>query len=344
MLKKGGGRGSEFWDRGLMDVTRRYNQIMRSIYFVLIFCLFLLSACGGVAVDILPETAVVETLSVDVSEPAQPAATLPAVQAAPSATLVAPSPVPPTITPIPGVFAIVDGDTGFLIGGSQDTAWLNADMTAPYLIGGEEYRLFNSTEYLGNGLGTKAGTIEAGPCTRNYTVALDPEPEFMPALLVGGTWDVLPRTTMRLAPAQVYKDEIETLLIDQGIADPVVAIISILRVDLEGDGVDEVLITAIQMASGGVLPPVTAGDYSLIVLRKLVDGEVVTMPLVMDIYLESEDLAYPTVYIIGGVYDLNGDGRLEVVLEGKRWEGQSVSVFDIEGAHASLVLGVSCGE
>lgn len=265
----------------------------------------------------------------------------------PTSIPASPTPIPPTAippTPIPNmkVFAIVDGFTGFLLGGSQNGVWLSADMTAPYVLDGEEYRLFNSTEYLGIGIGSKAGTIENGPCTRNYTVELDPKPDYVPVLEIAGSWDVLPRTTTRLAPAEVYKDAIQELLIQQGIANPEVEIINILRVDLEGDGVDEVLINAVHMVSGGLLPPVTAGDYSLIVLRKIINGEVVTIPLVLDTYLESKELAYPTIHTIGGVYDLNGDGRLDIFVKGSRWEGQSVSIFDIEGETARLTLSTGC--
>lgn len=254
------------------------------------------------------------------------------------------SPIPPTPTPDMNIYAIIDGSTSFLIGGSQNGVWLSADMTASNILNGEEYRLFNSTEYLGIGIGDKAETIENGPCTRNYTVSLDPKPDYVPLIEIAGSWDVLPRTTTRLAPAVVYKEAIEELLIQQGITNPEVEIINKLKVDLEGDGVDEVLINAVHMASGAVLPPVSVGDYSLIVLRKIVNGEVATIPLVLDVYLEANDLAYPTIHTIGGVYDLNGDGRLDIFVKGRRWEGQSMSIFDIKGETANLVLTTGCNQ
>ena len=314
----------------------------------LLLLAFLLSACGTNAAPTQTQSpTATDTPSSSTSTLIPNTPAVPTPTANPKdipATTIPPSLIPPTPTPDMSVFAIIDGRTSYLLGGSQNGVWLSADMTAPYVLDGEEYRLFNSTEHLGNGIGNKAETIENGPCTRNYTVALDPKPDYVPVLEIAGSWDVLPRTTTRLAPAVVYKDAIEELLIQQGITNPEVEIINILRVDLEGDGVDEVLINAVHMASRAVLPPVTAGDYSLIVLRKIVNGEVVAIPLVIDIYLESKELAYPTIYTIGGVYDLNGDGRLDIFVEGRRWEGRSVSIFDIEGETAHLALSVGCNQ
>lgn len=302
---------------------------------VLLSILFLLTACAGQTVaqgsnTPLPETKVSPP---EVTHTPQP---LPSE--------IPPSPIPPSLTPNPEVFAIIDGWTGFLVGGSKNYAWLNADMTAPYLLGGEEYRFFtdNTMSNSGSAIGNLAQPVEDGPCYSNYTVELTPE--LGSGIKLSGNWDVFPRTRTRLEPNEVYGDVIETYLIEQNVADPEVEIYYIYKIDLEGDGIDEVLITAIHMTSRGVLPPVTVGDYSIIVMRKLIDGDVVTIPLVSDIYFESNEFAYPTVYTIDEFYDLNGDGRLEVVVRGNRWEGRSVSVFDIDGANASRVLGVSCAE
>lgn len=258
------------------------------------------------------------------------------------------SPIPPTNTPVPTVIpqvnAIIDGETGFLLGGSQNGNWLHADMVASTVGEGDKYQLFNTTEYIGEGIGTKAQSINEGPCTKNYSVELNPKPDFIPNLLVEGEWNVTPRFSTRIASNQVYKDSIEEILLEKQIIDPEVMITYILKVDLEGDGVDEVLIIAINFEDGKISPSVKSGNYSLIVLRKIVGGIVETIPLVFDVYLEDNDLAYPTFYLIDGIFDLNGDGRLDIVVEGKSWEGKEIAIFDIEQGIANQVLTVSCSE
>lgn len=322
----------------------QYNPPMHKSIPLLLLLTLLLSACGTSAAPTQTQPLNTNAPDTPTSIPNTPSLT----GQGPTHTTAPPtptaSPIPPTPTPDMNIYAVIDGFTGYLIGGSQNGVWLSADMTASNILNGEEYRLFNSTEYLGISIGTNAETIENGPCTRNYTVSLDPKPDYVPLIEIAGNWDVLPRSTTRLAPAVVYKEAIEKLLIQQGITNPEVEIINKLKVDLEGDGVDEVLINAVHMASGAILPPVSVGDYSLIVLRKIVNGEVATIPLVLDVYLEANDLAYPTIHTIGGVYDLNGDGRLDIFVKGRRWEGQSMSIFDIKGETANLVLMTGCNQ
>lgn len=56
-------------------------------------------------------------------------------------------------------------------------------------------------------------------------------------------WDIFPRSYQRKDPEQgVYKEIIEKILIDAGIENPVTHIKEIIRVDLDGDGIMEVII------------------------------------------------------------------------------------------------------
>ena len=41
--------------------------------------------------------------------------------------------------------------------------------------------------------------------------------------------------------------------------------------------------------------------------------------------------------------DLNGDGRMEVVVDAAYYEGVFISVYDVLGAEPKIVLGTGCG-
>jgi len=238
---------------------------------------------------------------------------------------------------------ILDGGTGFLIGASRDHIWLDADSAAPHIYGNERYDVFAGSMYLRDATGTIAFPVfEGSACAGNYFVTLDPEPYVTPAVAIAGNWNVIPRLPVELSPhIQVYKDAVADLLRQHGIEEPQVELTEVLQIDLEGDGVNEVLITATRIRDG-VFPPVDAGDYTLVMLRKIVAGDVITIPFVVEVYLEPNELAYPFVYTVAGVMDLNADGRMEIVVHGARWEGMRVMVFEIEGGDLHMVLSVSC--
>jgi hypothetical protein len=203
--------------------------------------------------------------------------------------------------------------------------------------------MFADSLYLRDASGTVAFPVESGAsCRGNYFVTLDPAPYVTPAVAIAGNWNVTPREPVNLSlHIQVYKDVVADLLGQHGIEDPQVQLSEVLQVDLEGDGINEVLITANRILDG-VFPPVEAGDYSLVMLRKIVGGDVITLPLVVEVYPEAIELAYPFVYTVVGVLDLNDDGRLEVVVHGAHWEGMRMMVFEVDGGDVHMVLSVAC--
>lgn len=296
------------------------------------------------------------TPTVDVSPSSIPSPIKPVGGGVPPATLTITPEIPPG-TPTPGLtftptmintsgsmFApILDAGTGYLLGASRDHLWLDADRAAAHIHGHERYDMFADSLYLRDATGTIAFPIESpGPCAGNYFVTLDPAPYVTPAVAIAGNWNVTPRLPVELSPhIQVYKDVVADLLLQQGIEEPQVQLSEVLQIDLEGDGINEVLITANHILDG-VFPPVEAGDYSLVMLRKIVAGDVISLPLVVEVYPQAEELAYPYVHTVVGVLDLNDDGSLEVVVHGARWEGMRMLIFEIEGGDIHIVLSVTC--
>jgi len=122
----------------------------------------------------------------------------------------------------------------------------------------------------------------------------------------------------------------------------VVEISQILRVDIEGDGTEEVLISA----SHFVEPTghdVEFGDYSLVLMRKVIGNSVETVPLVADYYYQEAANQFPLTYTTTFPADLNNDGVMEVIVGVERWEGSGVIVFEIDGTKVHPVFEVLCG-
>jgi hypothetical protein len=147
-------------------------------------------------------------------------------------------------------------------------------------------------------------------------------------------------------PPAVYVSIVAEFLAARDVIDPEPDLLQVIRTDLEGDGVDEILIAAQRNTSGTFTH--ANGDYSVLLLRKIVQGNVETA--VIDAYF-AEDLVEPPPFPtfiwkrLSAVADLNGDGKMEIVFESGYYEGSSTIL--VEYANDDLgpinVLSAGCG-
>jgi hypothetical protein len=140
-----------------------------------------------------------------------------------------------------------------------------------------------------------------------------------------------------------------------GIADPKVRITRILRVDLDGDGEEEVLISATNYFtedksdhSAAPFPeaPIESprpGSYSVVILRRVVAGKVQTELVAGEVYQKPDESVAPDVYQVTAVLDLNGDGKLEVIVHSFYYEGGQTTIYGCELDKIEAVLSVECG-
>lgn len=145
------------------------------------------------------------------------------------------------------------------------------------------------------------------------------------------------RATRQLA----YRDRVAQWLRARGIADPSPNITQLLRVDLEGDNVDEVLIAANRLRGAGT--SAQAGDYAVVLMRKITAGAVQTIPLAEEYYPTGciADCA-PAAYRVAAVLDVSGDGVLEVVLSWRNYQARGKSIYRAEEGGMVRTLAWEC--
>jgi hypothetical protein len=78
---------------------------------------------------------------------------------------------------------------------------------------------------------------------------------------------------------------------------------------------DEVLVTASRLGGEDRTPAVAAGDYALLVLRKVTNDVVTIVPLGLDVYPRPTTSPTPSATACSGLLDLSGDGYLEIIVE-----------------------------
>jgi hypothetical protein len=161
-------------------------------------------------------------------------------------------------------------------------------------------------------------------------------------------WNPMPRMPRPIdARDTTYVNVIRGVLLNAGLKKPVINITEGYKIDLDGDGQDEVIIVASNFKHGvseltGVGRETAPGDYALVIVRKIIRGQVQNIFLVKDIRRGTNQGGLPRGYHISGIADLNGDGRMEIALYSAYYEGSSSDVFELNGTKLNAVLGCGC--
>jgi hypothetical protein len=246
---------------------------------------------------------------------------------------------------------IVQVETGYLFGASADGKWIKADEATKTMSQGATYHVYGLTQSIGEAKGSKPKPSEEEVCSDMFVVSLSPKPE-KGVIAIAATWNALPRKVQALdATQKVYVDAVRDFLKTKGIAEPKVKIDNIVRVDLDGDGEEEVLIGATNYFSKekDIVPMRSpAGSYSMVLLRRVVAGKVETQLVDGEFhpkaYVRKDDsFDAPNVYTLVAVLDLDGDGKMEIVVNSSYYEGASTTIYRCKPNKVEKLLTVSCG-
>jgi hypothetical protein len=251
------------------------------------------------------------------------------------------------------VHPIVEVQTGYLFGATANSKWIKSDEAAKAISDERTYKIYGLPQSLGEAKGAKPKPSQEEVCSDVLTVSLSSTPE-KGVIALAAPWNALPRKVQILdATQQVYVDAARDFLKTKGIDEPKVKIESILRVDLDGDGEEEVLISATNYFEKDDGAPMRspAGSYSMVLLRRQIAGKVETQLVEGEFYPKAYPKAAqeegrfdaPNAYKVIAVLDLDGDGKMEIVVGSHYYEGEETTIYRCDPKKCDALLSVGCG-
>ncbi len=239
---------------------------------------------------------------------------------------------------------ILDLKLGAVLGGFKGGKFVNSKIASAENSGGD----FTN---FGINFGTASEAFKAlkiaetldDVCSGYYTFETSYAAKSGVALSSNAGWNATPRTGIEIdAGNRVYRGIVRKYIRSKGIKNPDVQIRKILKIDLEGDGVDEVLIHA-DNRNGEAGFETTSGDYSFVILRKIVNNKLETILLDGEFITKNTENDIPILFEPTAIADLNGDGIMEIVIYNAYYEGSASEVFRIVNGKAVKVLETGCG-
>ncbi|ULH15183.1 hypothetical protein MF271_14670 [Deinococcus sp. KNUC1210] len=258
-----------------------------------------------------------------------------------------------TQTVAPVLVTSAGNEDSMLLGVWDGKRWLSPPAAAPLVRSGTAYRVQGLTGPSLRAVGGLPVSFDA-PCPDAFSVTLKPSrvPDAT-QIVTRADLNARPRPVTAL-PIQnsLYTGMVGAELLRRGLKNPVVQIRSVTRADLDGNGSDEIIIEAThfaESAAGEPLPPVNAqaGDYSVLLLRFVVNGQVKTAVLGADVVLKSGNIDAPRNGLrerLQGIADLNGDGRMEIMTSESYYEGDTLDALTWTPTQGpKRVLETGCG-
>ena len=242
------------------------------------------------------------------------------------------------------IHPVVEVKTGMLLGASSGQKWLAPNKRRNK--SNQEHPFVFSILDKERGV-AKAQKVEADMdiCPDVQIVSFEQTPS-NGEIALAAPWKVLPRPVRIQDTTQAnYQDIARDFLVSRGLSNPKVKIRQIIRADLNGDGEDEVLLSATKYEAEEDSAPTSAqaGDYSFVLLRQSRQGKVETKLVEGEFYKKADTSNTPYVHRVSAILDLDGDGKMEFVLSSTYYEGGTTTVYRYSPSSIKKLVEVSCG-
>ncbi len=312
-------------------------------------------ATGG-AVTLPPVTAADTTTSVPVATTTEPPTEVTTTAAPADVTTAATTTTPPP-SGVP-----VDASIPLLVGGGDGSGWLSlgawdsTDWSPPFTADGAPIdptiaagsTLAITGLQAGDTTGVTGDTTEAcfdgsvGP-TIDATVGTATPPGFgYSAVALPAIWPLHPRPVVVVeASIPAYEAAGQAVFADDPVDASLGTVEQIVLADLDGDGDEEALVSFEHVDESAIVG--APGDLSAILLIATATGTSTTVVSSFVGPLEDGVTSIIDRFRVLGVADLNGDGRMEVVVHSWYYEGAGAIVFEYDGTSLNDVLSTGCG-
>lgn len=238
---------------------------------------------------------------------------------------------------------VADVNAGYLLGVVNNQTFLIDTIAAPMLKGTEKYEVYDLTGRLGTVSGSTSENFP--PCFETYYLSFDTlfENAIGCAIALSSNHNAFP-SALSLLPLDnpMAHDIMKLWLVDSGLVNPEVKISQVIVTDLENDGQNEMLIAA-TLYSDEFMSSANAGNYSVVLLQKTVNGQSKIIPIIYELYTERTEYIAPMTYNIGCILDIDGDNKYEIVLQWQYYEGAGVIILRLTENGVEYLLGSGCG-
>jgi len=230
----------------------------------------------------------------------------------------------------------------FLLGGRLNGEWVEAEKIADKLIASQTWKAFAFDRQLPDQQGGMPRR-EEGP-GEYWDITFPDAGEGGEVILrVASDKAAMPRKPrLQSGGLETYEKIVAGYLKKNGITSAP-KLRQVIRVDLDGDGSEEVFIVADNVDA--TVPVTVANTYSLVLFRCLKNGKVETTALRENYNHEGiEGMAdSPNAYKVSFVVDLDGNGTMEVIIYGRYYEGFWYEIHEFSGGVLKKVFSEGLG-
>jgi hypothetical protein len=249
--------------------------------------------------------------------------------------------------------------SNYLIGGTQNGKWLKEEEVLISIgkptkfIGFDSFKnekpsaIFGTISEL---MGCGAYFFQFGE-TEEVPKEISFEASLKPILAIGANakWNPLPRLPKKLDSSnKTYQKFALDFLKTKGIKPKNFKFENAFTIDLEGDGSDEVFLEATNYKDkkGEIGSPARAGSYSFVLMRKIINGKPQNILIGGEFHPKKPEFEdYITESDLSAFADLNGDGKIELILENLySYGGVSTEIYESQNNILKEVLAVECGD
>jgi len=224
---------------------------------------------------------------------------------------------------------------GVLLGGYGNGTWWEHDNLFKRLSDKQTYQIYSLTEKIGIATGEKISKKEEYEPPR--IIIIHPKYRRSEHYAISCDWNPLPRLPKILSNNnEAYRKIVQDILHEHKIKN-VPNIEQIIQVDLEGDGNNEVIIVAKKTTADFSF---FNNEYSFLLVRKMIQGKVKNIFLEEEFIINNDECMQipPSSYRIRGLFDADGDGILEILVETWYFEGGGYLLYKWDGSNFQLVL------